>query len=180
MQEDSSAMERAFLQNPADSYAIFQLKHGPEQSKLLFMGSNWLRKHDLTPNRDDYDLVYTGTLPDKGTSFEKLEALYVLFNNDHPVDFTGHSLSISDVVALKQDGIVSCHYVESIGYTELPHFLTPENPLKNAEMQLEDDLGMIDGVINNGSRESSLDKLHQYQKEDGIITAPPKAAEKEH
>ena len=83
---------------------------------------------------------------------------------------------------MKQRGVVSCHYVDSIGYKELPAFMKPENYLKNAEMQMEDDYGMIDGVINNGSREadkpvakpeetkskkpSVLAKLRQYQAED--------------
>ncbi|MBR3126381.1 MAG: DUF4316 domain-containing protein, partial [Mogibacterium sp.] len=64
----------------------------------------------------------------------------------HPEDFRGHSLSVSDIVAIRQNGIVSCHYVDSIGFKELPDFLKPENYLKNAEMAMEDDYGMIDGI----------------------------------
>ena len=92
-----------------------------------------------------------------------LESLYKKFNIDHPADFTGHSLSVSDIVALKTGGVVSCHYVDSVGFTELPDFLQAGNHLKNAEMALEDDYGMIDGIINNGKadreRPSVLDKL---------------------
>ena len=78
--------------------------------------------------------------------------IYQRFNVDHPADFKGHSLSVSDIVALKQNGVVSCHYVDSIGFRELPNFLKPENYLKNVEMLLEDDYGMIDGIINNGQK----------------------------
>ena len=78
-----------------------------------------------------------------------LEQIYVEFNLHRPADFTGHSLSVSDIVALKQDGVVSYHYCDSIGFKELPDF-GKESPLKNAEMLLEDDYSMIDGRINNG------------------------------
>ena len=71
--------------------------------------------------------------------------IYQRFNVDHPADFKGHSLSVSDIVALKKDGVVSCHYVDSIGFRELPGFMS-ENYLKAAEMSLEDDYSMIDGI----------------------------------
>ena len=76
---------------------------------------------------------------------------YEQFNLKKPVDFHSPSLSVSDIVAIKQDGKVSCHYCDSVGFTEIPGFL-PDNPLKNAEMMLEDDYGMIDGIINNGQK----------------------------
>ena len=81
-----------------------------------------------------------------------LEELYAKFNVFRPDDFTGHSLSVSDIVALRQNGVVSCHYVDSIGFKELPSFLKPENYLKDAEMSMEDDNGMVDGVSNNRQR----------------------------
>lgn len=74
------------------------------------------------------------------------------FNTAHPQDFTGHSLSVSDIVVLRQQGAVSSHYVDSVGFAQLPAFL-PDNYLKNAEMSMEDDYGMIDGIINNGPKE---------------------------
>ena len=80
--------------------------------------------------------------------------LYETFNLRRPEDFRGHSLSVSDIVALKQNGVVSCHYVDSRGFKALPDFLKPENYLKNAEMAMEDDYGMIDGVINNGPKQT--------------------------
>ena len=66
---------------------------------------------------------------------------------------SGHSLSVSDIVALKQDGKVSYHYCDSMGFQELPAFQKPENYLKAAEMSMEDDYGMIDGIINNGPKQ---------------------------
>ena len=140
--------QKAFLDNPADSYCIYQLKRNDETAELLFMSSNYLREHDLAVSYENYDAVYSGQL--SGT--ETLDDLYMKFNIERPQDFTGHSLSVSDIVALRQNGVVSCHYVDSIGFADVPSFI-PENYLKNAEMAMEDDYGMIDGVINNGPKE---------------------------
>jgi hypothetical protein len=95
---------------------------------------------------------------------ETLDKLYEQFNLNHPADFTGHSLSVSDIVALRQNGEVSCHYVDSFGFSELPSFLKPENYLKNAEMSMEDDYDSIDGIINNGPRQSTVAELEQQAK----------------
>ena len=111
-----------------------------------------LRERSLEPSFGNYEAVYAGQLPDGGNTAEKLDALYTQFNTNHPKDFAGHSLSVSDIVVVKQNGVVSYHYVDSIGFTAIPAFL-PENYLKNAEMFLEDDYGMIDGIINNGPKE---------------------------
>ena len=124
-----------------------------------------------------------------------MEDLYHIFNVEHPQDFTGHSLSISDIVALKQAGVVSYHYVDSVGYQELTNFRNTDNHLKNAEMQLEDDYGMIDGVINNGPKEpvmpapkkekvktkkpSVLAKLRKYQEEDRKSATQHRSAERD-
>ena len=66
-------------------------------------------------------------------------------------------MSVSDIVAIKQNGQVSCHYCDSVGFTQVQGFL-PENSLRNAEMTVEDDYGMIDGIINNGRRGEELEK----------------------
>ena len=126
---------------------------------------------------------------------ETLDDIYTRFNIDRPEDFTGHSLSVSDIIVLRQQGGVSCHYVDSFGFQELSQFL-PENYLKNAEMAMEDDYGMIDGIINNGKsaavaakelhhdeRPSVLEKLRSFSKnvpqETMKKTAPKRSAEKE-
>lgn len=146
-------LEQAFLESPTDSFAIFQLKRGDEQVALRFLNMASLQKNGLSAEKANYDLIYTGTLPQANDLPSTLEGLYVTFNQDRPEDFCGHSLSVSDIVAVKRGGGVSCHYLDSVGYQELPAFWTPENYLKNAEMQLEDDYGMIDGIINNGPKE---------------------------
>ena len=187
--------ERAFLESPGDAYAIYQLKSDDSTADIRFMNSEYLQKKGIEPQYENYELVYTGALTKDGNQIEKLEDLYRIFNVEHPHDFSGHSLSVSDIVALKQAGVVSYHYVDSIGYKELTNFRTTENYLKNAEMQMEDDFGMIDGIINNGPKEepkpvkqaeetktkkpSVLAKLRQYQKEDREKTTQHRNAERD-
>ena len=140
----------AFLESTTDSYAVLQLKRIDETWDERFESLSALQRRGKEPNIDHYDVVYVGTLPAYTEQVAMLESLYTKFNIDHPEDFRGHSMSVSDIVAIKQNDMVSCHYVDSIGFKELPGFLKPENYLKNAEMAMEDDYGMLDGVINNG------------------------------
>ena len=146
--------EKAFLDNPADSFAIYQLRDNDDTARLHYMNSEYLEKKGLSARRENYAAVYAGDLDRRGDTQDKLNELYETFNIRRPEDFRGHSLSVSDIVALKQNGVVSCHYVDSWGFKELPGFLKPENYLKNAEMAMEDDYGMIDGIINNGPRKT--------------------------
>ena len=144
--------QKAFQQNPADSYCIYQLRRDPELAELRFMNSHYLREHGIEPAFDHYEAVYSGSLPSDGSTEARLDDLYMKFNTAHPQDFTGHSLSVSDIVVLRQQGVVRSHYVDSVGFVQLPAFL-PDNYLKNAEISMEDDYGMIDGIINNGPKE---------------------------
>ena len=146
--------EKAFLDNPADSFAIYQLRDNDDTVQLRYMNSEYLEKKGLSVQKENYAAVYAGDLDRRGDTQDKLNELYETFNIRRPEDFRGHSLSVSDIVALKQNGVVSCHYVDSWGFKELPGFLKPENYLKNAEMAMEDDYGMIDGIINNGPRKT--------------------------
>ncbi|MDD7249825.1 MAG: YodL domain-containing protein [Oscillospiraceae bacterium] len=146
--------EKAFLDNPADSFAIYQLRDNDDTVQLHYMNSEYLEKKGLSIQKENYAAVYAGDLDRKGDTQDKLNELYETFNIRRPEVFRGHSLSVSDIVALKQNGVVSCHYVDSWGFKELPGFLKPENYLKNAEMAMEDDYGMIDGIINNGPRKT--------------------------
>lgn len=143
--------EREFLMNPQDAVIIYQLKPGEETRDLRFEGFRSLKR---AVERENYDAVYTGELPQmpKAGLVDLLETLYTKFNLNRPADFTGHSLSVSDVVAIRRDGQVSAHYVDTFGFVRLDDFLR-ENPLKNVEMALEDDYGMIDGILNNGRRD---------------------------
>lgn len=162
-------LENNFLNNPADAFAIYQLKRTEETRDLRFEPLERLQAVGLTVERDNYDMIYTDRLADTGSTPEKLNALWERFNIDHPADFKGQSLSVSDIVALKQNGAVSCHYVDSFGFKELPAFLRPENYLKNAEMAMEDDYGMIDGIINNG-KNPSVAELENQVKAGGQIS----------
>ena len=147
--------EKAFLDNPGDSFAIYQLRDSDDTARLHFMNYEYLeKKKGLSVQKENYAAVYAGSLDRGGDTQDRLNELYETFNIRRPEDFRGHSLSVSDIVALKQNGVVSCHYVDSWGFNELPDFLKPENYLKNAEMAMEDDYGMIDGIINNGPRKT--------------------------
>ena len=156
--------EKLFLENPQDAFLIYQIRRGGELDAYRFMNYDYLQSKGVTPERGGYDAIYTGGLADYGDNKTNLDMIYQRFNVDHPADFKGHSLSVSDIVALKQNGVVSCHYVDSIGFRELPNFLKPENYLKNAEMAMEDDYGMIDGIINNGPKQPTVTELEEQVK----------------
>ncbi len=149
--------EKAFLENHADSFAIYQLKRSDKTTELRFMGTEYLDKKGLSVDRDNYDVVYAADLMYSDDTDDRLNGLYRTFNVDRPDDFRGHSMSVSDIVALKQDGMVSYHYVDTYGFKELPNFQRPENYLKAAELSTEDDYGMIDGVINNGKKQTTAE-----------------------
>lgn len=156
--------EKLFLENPQDAFLIYQIRRGGELDAYRFMNYDYLQSKGVTPERGGYDAIYTGGLADYGDNKTNLDMIYQRFNVDHLADFKGHSLSVSDIVALKQNGVVSCHYVDPIGFRELPNFLKPENYLKNVEMLLEDDYGMIDGIINNGPKQPTVADLEAQVK----------------
>ena len=161
-QEHQQEREQAFLSQNRDCFAIYQVSRDDPQN-VRFMNLDWLKSHDISIDRSNYDLIYTAPLRESGTVPEQLEKLYQQFNLEKPVDFHSPSMSVSDIVAIRQDGKVSCHYCDSVGFTQIPGFL-PENPLKNAEMAVEDDYGMIDGIINNGVKEPTVAELEQQAR----------------
>ena len=161
-QEHQQEREQAFLSQNRDCFAIYQVSRDDPQN-VRFMNLDWLKSHDISIDRSNYDLIYTAPLSESGTVPEQLEKLYQQFNLEKPVDFHSPSMSVSDIVAIKQDGKVSCHYCDSVGFTQIPGFLL-ENPLKNAEMAVEDDYGMIDGIINNGTKEPTVAELEQQAR----------------
>ncbi len=161
-QEHQQEREQAFLSQNRNCFAIYQVSRNDPQN-VRFMNLDWLKSHDISVDRSNYDLIYTAPLRESGTVPEQLEKLYQQFNLEKPVDFHSPSMSVSDIVAIKQDGKVSCHYCDSVGFTQIPGFL-PENPLKNAEMAVEDDYGMIDGIINNGTKEPTVAELEQQAR----------------
>ena len=153
-------VEQRFLNSPTDAMAIYQLRRdAPVELRFANLGSL-----DAPPDPANYEAVYTREVyPDDDTG-RILENFYYIFNDERPGDFVGHSLSVSDIVALKQDGKVSYHYCDSMGFQELPAFQKPENYLKAAEMSMEDDYGMIDGIINNGPKQPTVADLEAQVK----------------
>ncbi len=155
--------EQAFLNHEGDCYAIYQVKHTDELRDIRYEGLEWVKSIGRTVQRDNYDLVYTAPLTPGDLKGSVLDNLEYRFNNEHPADYRHPSMSVSDIVAIKQDGKVSCHYCDSFGFQQIPGFL-PDNPLKSAEMTVEDDYGMIDGVINNGTKEPTVAQLEQQAR----------------
>ena len=155
--------EQAFLNHKGDCYAIYQVKHTDELRDIRYEGLEWVKSIGRTVQRDNYDLVYTAPLTPGDLKGSVLDNLEYRFNNEHPADYRHPSMSVSDIVAIKRDGKVSCHYCDSFGFQQIPGFL-PDNPLKNAEMAVEDDYGMIDGIINNGPKEPTVAQLEQQAR----------------
>ena len=173
----------AFLDSTTDQYAILQLRRSEDTVYERFSSMRELERMGLEPDIDHYEeRLWISSMEDSviREGFQKLRpgTEYAKFNVSRPDDFTGHSLSVSDIVALRQNGVVSCHYVDSIGFQELPGFLNPGNYLKATEMAMEDDYGMIDGVINNGKKEEPVEKasvLEQLkEKQEAVPPAPPR------
>ena len=212
---------RAALDEPVGSFSIYQLKGGNETLDYRFEPLDSIHRNGLSVKPENYELVYEAPL----TAKDNLESIYTRFNVDRPADFTGHSLSVSDIVVLHQGGKDTAHYCDRAGFSEVPEFLQPaqksreiteriqtprgsfylcgmtreqmeadgygfhhasedgkylimangtqayavradapekDNPLRTAEMTLEDDYGMIDGVINNGRRGEELEKAKEH------------------
>ena len=143
-----------------DTFRIYQLKRGEKTRELQFESYECLKESGQVLNPENYVKVYEAELT-KGLS---LEDIYTRFNVDHPKDFYGHSLSVSDVVVLHKDGKDSAHYVDRFGYREAPEFLKPENYLKAAEQSTEQNYNMIDGIVNNTPPAPTVDELEQKVK----------------
>ena len=204
-----------------DTFSIYQLKPGDSTRDYRFEPLDSIHRNGLSVKPENYELVYEAPLTEK----DNLESIYTRFNVDRPADFTGHSLSVSDIVVLHQNGKDTAHYCDRAGFSEVPEFLQPaqkslditeriqtprgsfylcgmtreqmeadgygfhhasedgkylimangtqayavradapekDNPLRTAEMTLEDDYGMIDGVINNGRRGEELEKAKEH------------------
>lgn len=186
--KDEEKRLEVFFSGTSDMYAILQLKLTEETRPMAFVSYADLQRRGEQPDPDHYEMIYTAPLLPYKNQETMLEELYEKFNIAHPEDFHGHSLSVSDIVVLRTAGQISCHYVDSIGFQTLPEFLKPENYLKYAEMSMEDDYGMIDGVINNGKKEpaqgpqekeSILEKLHAAKEPPYMAQTTPKERDRE-
>lgn len=135
---DKKQMQKTALLSGADKYGIYQLKDDPELNRLRFKGTWSLKQAGILKENaeavavkpDNYDLVYVGDLSELKaktaglfTQEDTLHALFEEFNIYQPRDYTGHSLSVGDIVVLREDGKNSAHYVDTTGYTEMPHFI---------------------------------------------------------
>ena len=156
----------------SDLFEIFQIdKKSPESKDIAFLSYDKLTKMGKSVNKANYSQVFAGNY-----AGESLDAIYERFNLYLPDDFRGHSLSVSDVIVLHQDGVDTAYYVDSFGFKQVPEFFA-SNPLEKVEELLEDDYGMIDGIINNGSRKdeeltkkpSVLEKLEEKKQEAALI-----------
>ena len=158
---EKTLAERTKAQEPdRDSFSIYQLKRGDETRDLRFEPYDRLTATGHAVDPANYDLIYSAPLA-PGTS---LEAIFTRFNIDHPKDFKGHSLSVSDVVVLHQNGQDTAHYVDSIGYRQTPEFLQPQNYLKHVEDIVEQNDNNFDGIINNTPQTPSVGELEQKAK----------------
>lgn len=162
--------EQEFLSGSGDGFAIYQLKHNESTQDLRFASMTQVEKSGRKIDRGNYELIYTGKL-EQTADLEQLailEELYARFNLAIPEDFAGHSLSMSDIVTLRQSGHISFHYVDTFGFRDVKSFL-PDNLLHSAEIGMEDDYNMIDGVVgNNGvnpAREEIKETLKTPEKE---------------
>ena len=118
--------EQAFLDHQGDCFAIYQVGHD-DPVNVRYMNLDWLKSHNLSVDRSNYDLIYTSPLNDSGSIMEKVEKLYEQFNLQKPVDYHSPSMSVSDIVAIKQNGIVSFYYCNSIGFSEIHNFIPPKS-----------------------------------------------------
>ena len=147
LSESDSNREAQLLYGNTDKYGIFQLKDDPELDKFRFEGTESLKRMGITKDNFDavlpenYKLVYLGELSElQGqTQSETLEAIYTKFNIDHPADYKAHSLSVSDIVVLHENGENTAHFVDSFGFTELPKFMLT---LEGKENEIETELAV--------------------------------------
>ena len=163
--------EAQLLYSSSDKYGIYQLKHNPELDHLRFEGTESLKRMGITKDNfdaikpDNYELIYVGELSElqEQAEGETLEAIYEKFNIDHPEDYRGHSLSVSDIVVLHQNGENSAHFVDSFGFTGLPDFMQTLEGVKEQEAEID--------TSGQDVQRSELEKQEQetsdYTLEDG-------------
>lgn len=156
VEQEKGALPEKETAADKDTYTIYQLKDNTPVD-YHFRPLDELQAKGLTVTMTNYEAVYTAPI-EPGTG---LEDIYTRFNIDHPEDFKGHSLSVSDVVVLHQNGQDTAHYVDSYGFQKVPEFTQPENYLKAAEQSTEQNANMIDGQINNTP---SVDELEAKVK----------------
>lgn len=149
--ELEKSREESLLQSSEKQFGIYQITERDPEHDYRFMGLDYVQKKGMTVARADYDLIYAAPLTDKDT----LDGIYERFNIQRPADFTGHSLSVSDVVVLNDGSTVKAYYVDSIGFAELPDFFKERSMDLQKENLLNEKLQEIEifdksGLFSNG------------------------------
>ena len=167
LEEDAPSPEMRLLYGNESRFGIYQLKDTEETRDIRFMAMDYLEMKGIPVSKENYTLVYTGELKE-GMS---LEDIYTRFNIDRPVDFTGHSLSVSDVVVLHQDGENTSHYVDSVGYREIPEFTKELSVFSETREEKNTDIENVAEVAENTAEsgiqeEADADKFTYYVIED--------------
>lgn len=152
-----------------DTVAIYQLKRTPENRDISFAGLDYLEKMGKEINRDNYNLIYcyNEDLSKVENMPAFLETVYEKFNMAHPDDYEGHSISISDVIAVKKEGQITAHFVDTTGFKELSHFgqIGRDNPLKAIEDTVEQNDNSFDGIINNTPKKPEIKEKPERKAE---------------
>ena len=150
-----------------DTFSIYQIKGGDETRDFRFEPYDRLQAAGNVVDRANYELVYTAPLAPETS----LEDIYTRFNIDHPKDFKGHSLSVSDVVVLHQDGQDTAHYVDSFGYKSVPEFLQEQKQLTPDELETGETIKTPRGTfyVTDMSREQMVAAGYgfHHQSDDG-------------
>lgn len=163
-------LDAFYQEQKVPRFSLYQIEwNNPSARHLAYASHKELEQQGQAVDSRNYAYVYSGALSPGDT----LDSIYERFNLQHPADFRGHSLSVSDVIVLHQNGQDQAFYVDSFGFQQVPEFFA-HNPLEKVEELLEDDYGMIDGIINNGDRRkeqeqdkkpSILEKLQEKKEE---------------
>ena len=138
--------EQLFRDSQKDVYLIYQMRSGEELRDMRFKPYQQV-KDTLSPQH--YDAVHSGKMPQAEDTQAVLNQLYIRFNEAKPWDSAMRSLSMGDVIALKQSGQITCHYVDRWGFVELPGFFSSRNPTRTLEDMLEQNDNQLDGLLNN-------------------------------
>lgn len=148
---DALVKEQKLLSGSEKQFGIYQITARDQEHDYRFMNLDFVKRHGMEVNRADYELIYAAPLTEKDT----LDGIYERFNIQRPADFTGHSLSVSDVVVLNDGSTVKAYYVDSIGFAELPEFFKERNMDLQKENLLNEELQEIEifdkpGLFSNG------------------------------
>lgn len=164
-EETVQSPEDKLLHGEQNSFGIYQLKEGEELHYHRFEGLERLKNHGLQVEKKNYELIYTAPLQEGQT----LDDIFEQFNLFHPEDFTGHSLSVSDIVLIHKDGVNTAQYVDSFGFQEIPDFLELQ---AEQEQQTEAAYEFADRYLMIHEREDGYDYTFydkQYQEMDGGV-----------